>query len=52
MYKLLEYFNLGYSNNECHTNCPVFCAENEILCPGSIDSYTGNYPFFHPSLLQ
>ena len=32
---------MSHMNNECYTNCPVFCAENEMQCPGGVDPYTG-----------
>ncbi len=36
---------MGHMNNECYTNCPVFCAENEIHCSGGVDPYTGFFYF-------
>ena len=26
---------------DCENHCPMECGENEILCPGKIDPYTG-----------
>ena len=26
---------------DCENHCPMNCGENEILCPGKIDPYTG-----------
>ena len=31
----------GQDENGCWASCPMNCAENEILCPGWTDSYTG-----------